>query len=167
MATIAIPVATPRRGTRQEHISGRSYVPEVCFSKFIDNSRLRREVDPDRKRECYSLLFTAILLFTVILGIAWQHFDCVRGNYQIEELKRESLSLRDLNKQLRLEKAAMTDPQRIDALARQDLGLIPPAPQQVIQVEGALPDPAQAGDPEFARNNDVSSPASSIVTREQ
>ncbi|HUY14441.1 MAG TPA: cell division protein FtsL [Terriglobia bacterium] len=166
MATIAIPVATPRRGTRQQHISGRATIHEVCFSKVIDNSRLRREVDPDRKRECYSLLLTATLLFVVILGIAWQHFDCVKENYQIEELKKEGATLQELNKQLRLEKAAMTDPQRIDALARQDLGLIPPAPQQVIQVGGAPPGSGQAGDSEFARNDSVVSPASSIVARE-
>ncbi len=166
MATVAIPVATPRRRARHQTISGRANVPEVCFSKNIDNSRLRREVDPDKKRECYSLLLTAVLLFSAILGIAWQHFDCVKENYQIEELKKESATLREMNRQLRLEKAAMADPQRIDALAREELGLAPPAPQQVVQVSAVEPGSRQVGESEFARNFVVAPPASSSVARE-
>ncbi|MGH9433113.1 MAG: cell division protein FtsL [Terriglobia bacterium] len=170
MATLAIPVATTRRRPRQQPISGRANIPEVCFSKAIDNSRLVKETDPDRKRECYRLLLTGILLFAAIMGVARQHFECVKANYQIEELKKESAALQELNKQLRLEEAALADPQRIDALARQELGLAPPSPQQVIRLGGAAPDAGQAGDSEFAKNfgaaPPLSGPASTIIARE-
>ena len=165
MATITIPVAT-RRKPRHQPISGRANIPEVCFSKAIDNSRLKREVDQDRKRECYSLLLTAVLLFGAIMGIAWQHFECVKENYRIEVLKKEGATLQELNKQLRLEKAALADPQRIDALARQELGLAPPAPQQVVRVGGAGPAAGQAGESEVARNFGAVPQVSSMVARE-
>jgi cell division protein FtsL len=170
MATIAIPATTTRRRRRSQPISVRGYPAEVCFSKAIDNSRLVREADPDRKRECYSLLLTGVLVFAAILGIAREHFECVKANYRIQALRKESATLVELNRQLRLEKAALDDPQRIDALARQDFGMAPPSPQQVIRVGGTASASGQAGDSEFARNFGVSppphSPLSSNVTQE-
>jgi cell division protein FtsL len=166
MASMAIPVAVPRPRSRQYPISGRTHLFEVSFSKPIDNSRLHREVDPSRKRECYSLLLTGAFLFVAIFAVARQHLECVRANYQIEALKKEVATLEDLNKQLRLEQAALADPQRIDALARQQLGLAPPQPQQVVRVEMAAPVTSRTEDAEFARNFDVVSPTTSTVARE-
>jgi cell division protein FtsL len=106
--------------------------------KRIDNSRLHREIDAERHRECYSLLGLGILVFFFCLLFAWQHFQCVRYGYQIQELKGQEAVLEECNRQLRLEEASLADPQRIDAYARHTLGLAPPAPQQVIHVVPAL-----------------------------
>jgi cell division protein FtsL len=132
--------------------------PELYFVKRIDNSSLRREVDPVRRRECYSLLGLGVVAFLFCLVFAWQHFQCVQYGYQIEQLKAQQQTLEQWNHQLRLEQASLTDPQRIDRLARQELGLVAPSPQQVIHVGPdsepessvlarnlAAPGPARAG----------------------
>ena len=154
MATAAITLPRTRRRPRNAPAAGRATFPEFYFVKHIDNSRLVREVDVERRRECFGLLGLGILVFLFMLLFAWQHFQCVRHGYQIEQLKAEYASLEEQNHQLRLEQAALADPQRIDTLARQ-LGLASPNPQQVIHMGGAEP----AGDafegPVLARNFSV------------
>jgi cell division protein FtsL len=111
----------------------------------------------ERRRECLSLLGLGVLVFSFMLLFAWQHFQCVRYGYQIEQLKAEYATLEEQNHQFRLEQAALADPQRIDTLARTQLGMVSPGPQQLIRV--GEPDPAaHAPDsPELARNFSVGS----------
>jgi cell division protein FtsL len=125
--------------------------------KHIDNSRLVREIDTERRRECFRLLGLGVLVFLFVLLFAIQHFQCVRYGYQIEQLKTEYATLEEQNHQFRLEQAALADPQRIDTLARTRLGMVSPGPQQVIRVGG--PDPAARAleSPELARNFSVGS----------
>jgi cell division protein FtsL len=132
--------------------AGRASLLEFYFVKRIDNSRLRREIDPEKRRECFSLLGLGILVFLFGLLFAWQHFQCVRNGYQIEQLKAERGALEEWNHQLRLEQASLADPQRIDTLARKELGLVPPSAEQVIQVGGSGAAPPASEDSEWARN---------------
>jgi len=76
----------------------------------------------------------------------------VRDGYQIEAVKAQRADLEEWNHQLRLEQASLADPQRIDNLARRELGLASPAPQQVIRVGDAADDTGEVGSPELARN---------------
>jgi cell division protein FtsL len=125
--------------------------------KHIDNSRLVREVDVERRRECFSLLGLGVLVFLFVFLFAWQHFQCVRYGYQIEQSKAERAELEEQNHQLRLEQAALADPERIDTLARTRLGMVTPNPQQVIRVGGQEPAADASESPKLARNFSVGS----------
>jgi cell division protein FtsL len=85
----------------------------------------------ERCREYVSLLGLGILVFLCVLLISWQHLQCVRAGYEIEDLKAQRVTLQESNYQLRLRQAARADPQRIDTQARK-LGMVSPSPQQVI-----------------------------------
>jgi len=112
-----------------------------------------REVGLENRCECFSLLGLGILVFLSVLLFSWQHLQCVRAGYEIEELKAQCAAQQEWNHQLRLQQAALADPQRIDTLARKDLGMVAPRPQQVIQWGGAdAPSPTPPENPEFARN---------------
>ena len=154
MATAAVALPSPRRRRKPsaERVGGRASLPDVCYIKPIDNSRLRREVDRETRRECYCLLGLGILVFIFTLLFAWQSFQFVRDGYQVEELKEQREALEEWNRQLRLEQAALADPQRIDTLARKELGLASPQPQRVIRLGGTTSTSAETGTPEFARN---------------
>ena len=153
MATVAVRLPRARRRASKPLAGGRARFPEIYFVKRIDNSRLVREVDPEKRRECFRLLPLGILVFLSVLFFSWQHLQCVRAGYEIEELKEQRTAEQEWNRQLRLEQAALADPQRIDTLARRDLGMVSPTPQQVIQWGGADTAPApQSGSAEFARN---------------
>ncbi len=131
---MATATATFPRARRRSQLVGatRRSFPDVYFVKRIDNSRLRREVNQEKRRECFGLLGLGILVFLFGLLFTWQHFQCVRYGYQIEQLKSQRAALEEWNHQLRLEQASLADPQRIDRLARRELGLAPPSPQRVI-----------------------------------
>lgn len=113
--------------------------PEIYFSKAIDNSRLIKVEDPRRSREMKQFGTALAFLFLLVFTYAWQHFKAIEYGYQIESSKRELASLTEMNHALRLEDASLRDPERIDVLARR-IGLVPPAPGQVIRMEGASAD---------------------------
>ncbi len=149
MATAALPSPRGRRHGFTGRAGGRATVPDVYFVKRIDNSRRRREVDAEKRHECYSLLGLGILVLLFCLLLARQHFQHIRYGYQIQELKGQRATMEEWNRRLRLDEASLADPQRIDTYARQKLGLAPPAPQQVIHIGSASSVPA--GDPVLAR----------------
>ena len=150
-ATVALPRPKRTRRLTAERVGGRSSLPDVYYLKPIDNSRLRREVDRGTRRECYCLLGLGVLVFLFLLVFAWQSFAFVRDGYQVESARGQRESLEEWNRQLRLEHAALADPQRIDAFARKNLGLALPQPHQVIRV-GADETPPDGGPAQFARN---------------
>jgi cell division protein FtsL len=150
MATVAVTLPRARRRPQLAG-AGRPAFPEIYFVKQIDNSRLEREIDRGKRRECFLLLGVAGLVLSFTMIFAWQHFRCLQNGYQIEELKKQRAILEESSHRLRLEQAALADPQRIDTLARTELGLASPAPRQVVPVGGFEPSPAE-GPPEFARN---------------
>ncbi|MFB3920381.1 MAG: cell division protein FtsL [Terriglobia bacterium] len=156
MATVAVALPRTKRRPRSQPASnlagGRAGLADIYFVKRIDNSRLRREVDREKRRECFCLLGLVVLVFLFGLHVAWQSFQCVRDGYQIEEVKKQRAALAEWNSALRIQHASLADPQRIDTLARRRLGLASPSPRQVIRVGGGAAVPEAASEPVFARN---------------
>jgi hypothetical protein len=113
--------------------------PEIYFSKSIDNSRLVKVEDPRRSQEMRQFGFALGVLFLLVFTYAWQHFKAIEYGYHIESAKRELTGLTEMNRALRLEDASLRDPERIDVLARR-MGLVPPAPGQVIRMDGSAGD---------------------------
>ncbi len=122
-----------------EHRSLWTGTPEIYFSKSIDNSRLVKVEDPRRSREMKHFGFALGCLFLLVFTYAWQHFKAIEYGYQIESAKRELAGATEMNRALRLEDASLRDPERIDVLARR-MGLVPPAPGQVVHLDGSAGD---------------------------
>jgi len=155
MATIAVTLPKPRRRPLNRLAAGRASFPQIYFTKQIDNSRLVREVGHEKWREYFNLLGLGILCFLFVLLFSWQHLKCVQDGYEIEGLKAERVKLQEWNHQLRLSQAGLADPQRIDTLARKDLGMVSPRPQQVIQWGGLGQTSQQPESVQFARNSPI------------
>ena len=102
--------------------------------KRIDNSRLARPMAPDRIRNYCRVLGLCGALAGGGMLCVWQHFQCIQFGYQLEELQAERAQAAELNIQLRLEAAGLRAPERIDAIARGQLGLTAPLPGQVAPV---------------------------------
>ena len=65
MATVATTIPRPRtkRRPRNQPAAGRASFPDTYFVKRMDNSRLRREINREKCRECYGLLALGMLVF--------------------------------------------------------------------------------------------------------
>jgi cell division protein FtsL len=130
----------------------RGPTPEVFFHKHIDNSRLVKADDPERRREMRTFTAVMSVLFLLVMVYVWQHFTAIEVGYQVEAQKQQVLQMQEQNRQLRLSEAQLTDPGRIDRMAKQ-LGLDAPQPGQVVRPEGGdanAPVVAQAGPPVVA-----------------
>src|SRR3984885_12644225 len=113
----------------------RGPTPEVFFTKHIDNSRIVKADDPERQREIRPFTGVMGMLFLLLMVYVWQHFSAIEIGYQVESQKAQVEQLREQNRQLRLTEAQLTDPGRIDRIARQ-LGPDTPEPGQVVRAEG-------------------------------
>ena len=107
--------------------------PEFYFQKTIDNSRLVKVSDPQRRREIRIFSAAVAALFMVMMFYARQHFSSIEYGYRIEAQKAERERLVEVNRTLTLEAASLRDPGRIDALARK-MGLESTQPGQVIRL---------------------------------
>ncbi len=114
----------------------RGPTPEVFFAKHIDNTRLVKADDPERRREMRTFSAVMSVLFVLVMVYVWQHFSAIEIGYHVEVQKQQVEQLREENRQLRLSEAQLTDPERIDKIAKQ-LGLDAPQPGQVIRPDGS------------------------------
>jgi cell division protein FtsL len=126
-----------RRGVR---------TPEVPFARHFDNSRLVKAPDPVRTRQIrlFSAAISILFLLTMVYGI--QHFSAIESGYRIESEKQVRDQLREENRQLRLSEAQLTEPGRIDRMAR-ELGFAEPQPGQIVQPSASY----DAGTPVIAQ----------------
>jgi hypothetical protein len=136
--------ALRRRGVR---------TPEFYFAKHFDNTRLVKASDPVRAREMRSFAAAVTMLFTLIMIYGLQHFSAIESSYRVESEKQIVEHLREENRQLRLSEAQLTQPGRIDGMARH-LGLAEPQPGQVIHPNAH----ADAGAPVLAQVAPVVAP---------
>jgi cell division protein FtsL len=137
--------ALRRRGAR---------TPEFYFPKHFDNSRLVKAADPVRARQMRQFSVAVALLFSLVMIYGLQHFYAIESGYRVESEKQVLDQLREENRQLRLSEAQLTEPGRIDTMAR-ELGLAEPQPGQVVHPNG-LPD---GGTPSLAQ---VTPPAAKV-----
>ncbi len=105
------------------------------LSKRVGNEQLVREVDRKRHRELLMVILTALALALAVLAYAWQHFEMIRIGYQMEEFRIERERLLKSHSQLVLERAALTSPDRVEALATRRLGMTYPSASQVVIIE--------------------------------
>ncbi len=100
---------------------------EVQFERII-NSKVIREADTKSHQD-----------YIMLTAYAWQHYQWMQHGYRIEEVVRKREQLSEIGRQLRLERATLRNPQRIDAIARGELGMVVPAPGQLVTFSADAP----------------------------
>jgi cell division protein FtsL len=108
---------------------------EYYTVKQIDNSRLARPTHPAQVKDFWRRVAVGAAMAACLLSYAWQHFECIQIRYQIEQLDGDRAQATELNQQLHLEVATLRSPMRVDAIARNQLGLTVPVPGQVAPVD--------------------------------
>src|SRR5690242_20893793 len=126
-------------------------VREFQTVKRIDNSRLVRRVEPVKLRSYYRTLALGCVVAAFFMLYIYQHFRCIDLSFQLEQVKAAQVEAQTLNSSLKLEIASLRNPMRIDVIARRQLGLTEPLPEQVREYEA--PSGAQVAEARFARRN--------------
>jgi cell division protein FtsL len=112
---------------------------EVHIEKRIINSHVIREADVKSHRDYVIVTVLAAMFLFGLFAYGWQHYQYSQYGYQIEEAKKKKEQLSEAGRQLRLERASLRNPQRIDSLARGELGMVLPQPGQLVTVNADAP----------------------------
>ena len=96
------------------------------------NSRARRSRVRLKGKEVF--MISLILFFLMGTGISyvWSNFEKTQIGYDLSQLKREEMRMREINRKLRLELALLKSPQNLESRAVNDLGLRQPVPEQIV-----------------------------------
>jgi cell division protein FtsL len=135
---------------------------EIYFVKRVENSRLAPPAESLPSRGYFSMALYAALALAAALFCAGQRFASVQEGYRLETLQQERQVAIEENRKLRLEVAALGDPVRIDAIARQELGMTNLSPHQIFPAEpsAAVVSAMAQGRPAADR---IAAPASSVA----
>ena len=112
---------------------------EVHFEKRIINNNVIREADSKNQRDYIVVTALAAMFLFGLFAYAWQHYQWIQYGYRIEEAQKKKDQLAEVGRQLRLERASLRSPQRIDSIARGELGMVVPAPGQLVTFSADAP----------------------------
>lgn len=101
----------------------------------VANSYLVRERDRRRLRELAMVVLALLPLAAAVLAYTWMHVEVLRIGYRIGETERRLHRLQQDERHLRLEASYLARPERIEARAREELGMVPPNLDQMLFVE--------------------------------
>ncbi len=103
-------------------------------SKLRLNARLIREKDRARASELRRVLLCGALIVIPLLGYVWQRVDFIRNSRDVEALQNRKQMMQEANNEMTIERALLLSPERIERVAREQLGLIDPPPENVRRV---------------------------------
>lgn len=98
----------------------------------VVNAYLVRERDRRRFRELALVLLVVVSLGGGVFAYIWIHLQVLSTGYRIDELERELTELTRKERQLRLEASYLASPSRVERRASEELGMQPPALEQVL-----------------------------------
>ena len=108
---------------------------EYAIRRDVRNNPIVREVDHARHRELWRSMGVGVLLVTVLLFSAFQHFELLRQGYQLEQLQQRRAAQQEINRHLRLEVESLRSPRRIERLATERLQLMVPTHEAAVIIE--------------------------------
>ncbi len=112
--------------------------PEIYFPKAIDNSRLVKVADPERRRDMAMFGAALGMLLVLLLIFCCQHYRAIEFGYKNEALRQQRDQLLETRRQLQLDEAQLREPWRIDELAHQ-MGLQAPEAGQIVSLDSTVP----------------------------
>ncbi len=101
----------------------------------VENLVLVRERDRRRARELARLLFGLLPLAAALLSYTWVHTEILQAGYSVRSLEDRLEVLDRSERRLRLEIAFLSSPQRVEAAAASDLGMVFPTLEQMVFVD--------------------------------
>jgi len=120
------------RNTTSKSLSKRkNRATEFHTVKRLDNTRLVRHVEPVKMRNLYRTVALGSVIACCLLLYIYQHFKCIDLSFQLQAARTERVEAVARNSSLKLEIASLSNPKRIDTIARRQLGLSETLPSQV------------------------------------
>lgn len=107
----------------------------VHVEDSIDNRRVVRSRDERMSKDLLWIGGVVLILIGLFVAWGWPRAALRDTGSSAGRLQREQEKLREENRELRLERAALQDLKRVQMIANESLGLQSPSPSNVIVVE--------------------------------
>jgi cell division protein FtsL len=111
-------------------LRGAYAVHRPVVNAFLERERARRQM-----RGLAWVIVAVVPLGAALIAYTWMQHQTLVVSYKIERLEREKHELGQRERQLRLEAAHLAHPGLLAERAQKELGLAPPAVEQVIFLE--------------------------------
>jgi cell division protein FtsL len=120
---------------------------EVVFEKRINNVSVYRPADVVQRRQYMLLMGLAAVFVLALLFYGWQHLRWIQLGYEIESLQKKKDEILAFQRELVVQRQSLEWEERIDSIARNQLGMVIAAPGQIVAL---APDVLEATSPEEA-----------------
>lgn len=123
---------------------------EVVFEKRINNANVCRDVDVAQRRQYFLMTFLSAMFVLGLLIYGYQQYRWIRLGYEIEKLSAQKSQLLERQHELILERDLNARGDRIDSIARNQLGMVVAAPGQIVSLNIDEPWPSMQTSEEAA-----------------
>lgn len=121
--------------------------------RVVDDSRVR--LAARRKRMRVLLTLTAVVVCASVFALAGFHAMLLQGQTRLDALNRAVAEEQVRYDGLRYEVAVLESPERIVAVAQEELGMVPPEDVEWLAPTATPPAPSAAGDGQVAAGDDA------------
>lgn len=98
----------------------------------VNNSRIKGKKAQLTPRQILLIIFLLFLFMASGIGFVWSNFEMTQIGYDLSQLKKEELRLKDMNRKLRLELSFLKSPENLESQATRRFGLKQPTHEQII-----------------------------------
>jgi len=96
------------------------------------NYGIKNEIDAGMLSELMRVIIALVMVAGALLFYSWVRSQIVNAGYESQQLFTEEESLVRIQKRLILEEETLRNPERIDAIARNELKMTPLRPNQLL-----------------------------------
>jgi cell division protein FtsL len=118
--------------TRPEKLSKMMVSRNAKTGVRVRNSRLKNRRSHVTGRQVFLIILMLFFFMGSGISYVWSNFEKTQIGYDLSQLKREEMRLREINRKLRLELALLKSPQNLEPKAVKYLGLRQPTPEQIV-----------------------------------
>ncbi len=116
--------------SRRSAAASQMPMEDVYFHvKGLDNSKRRRRIDPAEKSAWRRYVIAGFVAVVVVLAAFGPRASLRQSGYRLEQLSKQHQSLKEINHQLTMRQAMLSDVRRVTALA-EARGLTAPPPER-------------------------------------
>ncbi len=118
--------------TRPESLSKMMGSRNAANGVRMGNARSKTAKFHVTRRQVIITLLMLICFMGTGIGYVWSNFERTQIGYDLSQLSKEEMRLREINQKLKLELATLKSPRNLEQLAILKFGLRPPTPEQII-----------------------------------
>lgn len=97
----------------------------------VAKAERRQGVASPGLRELLAGLVLVLVIGAFIFVTVWRGLAFINVGYQIRGLERKQSELLNMSRELEIERAMLSSPERIERVARERLGMMEPTPDQI------------------------------------